>query len=47
MRPETLEFPELKSFIRLLTSDEFRAELDRLGGYTTLNTGEIRQVFTD
>ena len=44
MRPETLELPEMQSFLRLLTSDEFRAELDRLGGYTTEHTGEIRRI---
>ena len=44
MRPETLELPEMQSFLRLLTGDEFRAELDRLGGYTTEHTGEIRYI---
>ena len=44
MRPETLEMPEMKSFLRLLTGDEFKAELDKLGGYTTEYTGEIRRI---
>ena len=44
MRPETLELPEMQSFLRLLTGDEFRAELDRLGGYTTEHTGEIMYI---
>ena len=44
MRPETLELPEMQSFLRLLTGDEFRAELDRLGGYTTEHAGEIMYI---
>ena len=44
MRPETLELPEMQSFLRLLTGDEFRAELDSLGGYTTEHTGEIKRI---
>ena len=44
MRKKTLELPEMQSFLRLLTGDEFRAELDRLGGYTTEHTGEIRYI---
>ena len=41
MRPQTLEMPEMECFIRFLTSDEFRAELDRLGGYSTEKTGTV------
>lgn len=44
MRPETLETEEMKSFIRLLVSDAFKAELERLGGYSTDRTGEIVQI---
>jgi putative molybdopterin biosynthesis protein len=44
MRPETLEMPEMKSFLRILTSDGFKAELDKLGGYSTEHTGEIRYI---
>ena len=44
MRPETLELPEMKSFIRLLTSEAFKAELDRLGGYSTEGTGRIVRI---
>lgn len=44
MRPETLEMPEMKSFLRILTSNEFKAELEKLGGYSTDKTGEIRRI---
>ncbi len=44
LRPETLETEEMKSFIRLLVSDAFKAELERLGGYSTDRTGEIVQI---
>jgi putative molybdopterin biosynthesis protein len=44
MRPETLELPEMQSFLRLLTGEEFRAELEKLGGYSTEHTGEIREI---
>lgn len=47
MRPKTLELPEMKCFLRLLGSDEFRAELERLGGYTTDKTGEIRRIIPE
>ena len=47
MRPKTLELPEMKCFLRLLGSDEFMAELDRLGGYTTDKTGEIRRIIPE
>ena len=30
MRPETLEMPEMKSFLRLLVSEDFKAELERI-----------------
>ena len=44
MRPETLNMPEMKSFLRLLTSDGFRAELNRLGGYTFNQTGTVKII---
>ncbi len=44
LRPETLELPEMQCFLRLLVSDDFKAELDRLGGYTTDRTGEILRI---
>ena len=44
MRPETLDMPEIKSFIRLLGSDEFRAKLDELGGYSLEGSGEIIKI---
>lgn len=47
MRPETLELPEMQSFLRLLTCEEFKAELEKLGGYTAEHTGEIRQIIPE
>ena len=47
MRPETLEMPEMNSFLRLLTGKEFKEELERLGGYTTEHTGEIRRIIPE
>lgn len=44
MRPDTLEMPEMKSFIRLLGSDEFRSKLDELGGYSLEGSGEIIKI---
>ena len=44
MRPETLDMPEIKSFIRLLGSDEFRAKLDELRGYSLEGSGEIIKI---
>ncbi len=44
MRPETPDLPEMKSFLRLLVSEEFRAELNKLGGYTTEKSGEIKRI---
>ncbi len=41
MRPETLEMPELKSFLRLLTSDGFREKLEELGGYSFKDSGKV------
>ncbi|MBR0307929.1 MAG: molybdopterin biosynthesis protein [Mogibacterium sp.] len=40
MRPETYEMPEIKCFLSLLMSDEFRAKLEELGGYSFERTGE-------
>lgn len=40
MRPEIYEIPEIKCFLRLLTSDEFREKLVELGGYSFDRTGE-------
>jgi hypothetical protein len=34
----------MKCFLRLLESDEFRSQLDMLGGYTTDKTGEIIRI---
>jgi putative molybdopterin biosynthesis protein len=47
MRPETLELPEMQSFLRLLTCEEFKAELEKLGGYTTEHTGETREIIPE
>lgn len=44
MRPETYEMPEMKSFLRLLTGDEFRAKLGELGGYSFENTGKVIKI---
>ena len=44
MRPETIEMPEMKSFLRLLTSDEFRKKLEELGGYSFEGSGEIKMI---
>ena len=44
MRPETLDMPEMKCFVRLLGSDEFRAKLDELGGYSREGSGEIMKI---
>lgn len=33
VRRETLELPQMKSFIQTLESDEFKAALDKMGGY--------------
>ena len=37
---ETYEMPEIKCFLSLLMSDEFRAKLEELGGYSFDRTGE-------
>ncbi len=44
MRPETLELPEIKSFLRLLASDEFRTKLEELGGYSFEGSGRIIKI---
>lgn len=44
MRPDTLEMPEIRSFLRLLGSEEFRQKLDELGGYSLEGSGEIRRI---
>lgn len=44
MRPETFDLPEMQCFLRLLVSEEFRAELKKLGGYTTEKSGEVRRI---
>ena len=44
MRPETLDMPEMKCFVKLLGSDEFRAKLDELGGYSLEGSGEIMKI---
>ena len=43
-RPAYLELPYLKEFLRVLTSGEFRERLEKLGGYSFEETGEIRYV---
>lgn len=43
-RPDYLELPYVKEFLRVLRSAEFKARLDELGGYTCEETGEIRYV---
>ena len=47
MRPETLGMPEMKSFLRLLTSEEFKAELHKLGGYTFNQIGTVKTIGPD
>lgn len=43
--PESfMELPHVQAFIGVLKSDEFKAELDRLGGYGTERAGEIRWI---
>lgn len=44
MRLETLEMPEMKSFLRLLTSDSFREKLEELGGYSFKNSGKVVRI---
>lgn len=46
MRLDTLEMPEMKSFLRLLTSEAFRAQLEKLGGYTFNQIGTIKTIGT-
>jgi len=44
MRPETYETPEMKCFLILLGSDEFRSKLDELGGYSFEGSGTVIRV---
>lgn len=44
MRPETYETPEMKCFLRLLGSDEFRSKLGELGGYSFEGSGTVIRV---
>ncbi len=44
MRPESLEMPEVRCFLRLLGSQAFRKKLDELGGYSLRETYEIRRI---
>ena len=44
MRPETYESPEMKCFLRLLGSDEFRNKLEELGGYSFEGSGSVIRV---
>ena len=44
MRPETIEMPEIKCFLRLLTSDGFRKKLEELGGYSFEDSGKIIKI---
>jgi len=44
MRPETYELPEMQCFLRLLGSDEFRAKLEELGGYSFEGSGRVIKI---
>lgn len=44
MRPETYETPEMKCFLRLLGSGEFRSKLEELGGYSFEGSGTVIRV---
>lgn len=44
MRPETYETAEMKCFIRLLGSGEFRSKLEELGGYSFEGSGTVIRV---
>lgn len=44
MRPETYESPEMKCFLRLLGSEEFRSKLGELGGYSFEGSGTVIRV---
>ena len=44
MRPETYEMPEIKCFLRLLASDEFKDKLNELGGYSFEGSGDIIKI---
>ena len=44
MRPETYETPEMKCFLRLLGSEEFRSKLGELGGYSFEGSGTVIRV---
>jgi putative molybdopterin biosynthesis protein len=41
IREETLELPSFKRFLEVIKSNEFRKRLDRMGGYTLSNPGNI------
>ena len=41
---ESLELPEIKAFIDILKSDEFRKSVSDIGGYGFENTGEIVMI---
>ena len=41
MRPDTLEMPEIKCFLRLLAGDAFRKKTEELGGYSLEGSGNI------
>ncbi len=44
MRPETLELPEIKCFLRLLQSEAFKEKLNEFGGYSLEGIGEIKRI---
>ena len=44
MRPESLEMPEVKCFLKLLCSEAFRNRLEELGGYSLSEIPEIRRI---
>lgn len=41
---EYLELPHVRAFLEILKSDDFKARLEELGGYTCQRTGEIIRV---
>jgi putative molybdopterin biosynthesis protein len=38
-----LDTPQVRQFIKVLQSEEFKEKLDQLGGYTYENIGEIAE----
>lgn len=44
VRRETLELPEMKAFLEVLRSEEFKEKIERAGGYDCTHTGEIASL---